>query len=61
MFERQGRVIDVRRPWTEEELKLIGTRPDPEVARLLNRLLSAVKGKRFELLRRARERRHDEI
>jgi hypothetical protein len=52
MFERRRRVIDMRRPWTKEELKLIGTRPDREVARLLNRSLSAVKGKRFELLRR---------
>lgn len=43
-------------PWTEEELKIIGTRPDREVARLLNRSLSAVKGKKFQLLRQARER-----
>ena len=31
--------------WTDQELKLIGTRPDREAAKLLNRSLSAVKGK----------------
>jgi hypothetical protein len=41
--------------WTDEELKLIGTRPDREVAKLLNRSFSAVKGKKFELLRKARK------
>jgi hypothetical protein len=40
--------------WTEEELKMIGTRSDREVARLLNRSLSSVKGKKFQLLREAR-------
>jgi hypothetical protein len=39
--------------WTEEELKLIGTRPDREVARLLDRSLSAVKAKKFQLLLKA--------
>ena len=42
-------------PWTEEELKMIGTRPDREVAKLLNRSLSSVKGKKFQLLREKRE------
>jgi hypothetical protein len=41
-------------PWTEEELKMIGTRPDREVAKLLNRSLSSVKGKKFQLLRQKR-------
>jgi hypothetical protein len=41
-------------PWTEDELNLIGTRPDREVARLLNRSLSSVKGKKFQLLRQKR-------
>ena len=36
--------------WTEAELKLIGTRPDREVARLLGRTLSALKAKKFQLL-----------
>ena len=40
--------------WTEDELKTIGTRPDREVAKLLNRSLSSVKGKKFQLLREAR-------
>lgn len=37
-------------PWTEDELNMIGTRPDREVAKLLNRSLSSVKGKKFQLL-----------
>jgi hypothetical protein len=41
--------------WIDEELKLIGTRPDREVAKLLNRSFSAVKGKKLELLRKARK------
>jgi hypothetical protein len=40
--------------WTEDELNLIGTRPDREVAKLLNRSLSSVKGKKFQLLRQKR-------
>jgi hypothetical protein len=40
--------------WTEDELRLIGTRPDRELAKLLNRSLSSVKGKKFLLLREAR-------
>ena len=58
MAERwQRRLAVAGRPekWTEEELKLIGTRPDREVARLLNRSLSAVKGKKFQLLREVRQ------
>lgn len=35
--------------WTEEELRLIGTRPDREVAKLVNRSLAAVKAKKFQL------------
>jgi hypothetical protein len=41
--------------WTEEELRMLGTRPDREVAKLLNRSLSSVKGKKFQLLREKRE------
>jgi len=37
--------------WSEEELKLIGTRPDREVARTLGRSLLAVKAKKFQLLK----------
>ncbi len=36
-------------PWTDEDLKLIGTLPDREVAKLLNRSLQAVKAKKFQL------------
>ena len=58
MSERQQRRnLLAGRPakWTDEELKLIGTRPDREVAKLLNRSFSAVKGKKFELQKKARK------
>ena len=42
--------------WTPEELGMIGTRPDREVAKALGRSLSAVKGKKFQLLKARRER-----
>jgi hypothetical protein len=35
------------KPWTKEELALIGIRPDREVARMLGRSLAAVKAKKF--------------
>lgn len=35
------------RKWTPEELAMIGTMPDREVARRINRSLSAVKAKKF--------------
>lgn len=35
--------------WTEEELKLIGTSPDREVAKILKRSVLAVKAKKFQL------------
>ncbi|MBI3870009.1 MAG: hypothetical protein HY299_15910 [Verrucomicrobia bacterium] len=41
--------------WTDAEIKMIGTRPDPEVAKLLNRSLSSVKAKKFQLLQTARQ------
>ncbi len=42
--------------WSEEELKLIGTRPDREVARMLGRSLQALKAKKFQLLKAKRRR-----
>ena len=47
----------IRKPeeWTEEELKLIGTRPDREVAKLVNRSVMAVKAKKFQLQKVQRE------
>lgn len=38
--------------WTRRELSMIGTIPDREVARRINRSLSAVRAKRFALRRR---------
>ena len=46
----QKRFSLIGRPekWTKEELEMIGTRPDREVAKLLNRSLMAVKAKKFQ-------------
>jgi hypothetical protein len=52
MSERLRRHFDLFGPfrkWTPEELALIGTMPDREVARRINRSLSAVRGKKFAL------------
>jgi hypothetical protein len=52
MSERQSRrpaMLGPRQPWSGEELALLGTRPDHEIAQLLNRSLSAVKAKKFQL------------
>lgn len=60
MAERQQRrnlFAGVPEKWTDDELKLVGTRPDREIARLLNRSLAAVKAKKFELLRKVRHDR----
>jgi hypothetical protein len=35
--------------WTQEELDMLGTLPDREVARLIGRSVGAVRAKRFEL------------
>ena len=40
--------------WTAQGLRLIGTRPDREVARMLGRSVSAVNGKKFQLLKARR-------
>ena len=37
------------RHWTKEEIVLLGTRPDREVAPFVNRTLSNVRNKRLEL------------
>jgi len=37
------------RPWTPKELAMVGTRPDREVARRINRSLSSVRAKKFVL------------
>jgi hypothetical protein len=60
-LQRRYRFSGRPRPWTEEELSLIGTRPDREVAKLLNRSLSAVKGKKFQLLRQTRQNSREKI
>ena len=60
MSERQQRrnfYVGHPEKWTVEELKLIGSRPDREVAKMLNRSLSAVKAKKFDLLKQTRNGR----
>ena len=50
MSERLRRRFDLVGPyprWTPEELAMIGTMPDREVARRVGRSLSAVRGKKF--------------
>lgn len=52
MSERLRRRFDIIGPfrhWTEEELAMIGTMPDREVARRIGRSLSAVRAKKFTL------------
>jgi hypothetical protein len=51
-WSRRFALLGPPQAWTEDELKLIGTKPDREVARLLNRSLSAVKAKKFQLRNR---------
>jgi hypothetical protein len=48
-WQRRFALLGKPGEWTEEELKLIESRPDREVARLLNRSFSAVKAKKFQL------------
>lgn len=54
-WKRRHELLGRPKPWTEEELKLIGTAPDREVAKRLGRSLSALKGKKFALLKALRE------
>ena len=52
MSERLRRRFDLvgpYRPWTSKELAMIGTMPDREVGRRINRSLSAVRDKKFAL------------
>jgi hypothetical protein len=58
-WSRRFALLGPPRPWTEDELKLIGTKPDREVARLLDRSLSAVKAKKFQLRSRRGHRTSD--
>jgi hypothetical protein len=48
-WQRRFALIGKPEEWTEEELKLIGTMPDREVAKLVNRSVMAVKAKKFQL------------
>ena len=56
-WRRRFRLLGGPRRWTARELRLIGTRPDREVARALGRSLSALKAKKFQVLKTKRERR----
>src|SRR5205823_6254586 len=45
---RRGVPVDPNdRPWSAEEEQLVGTKPDEEIARLLNRSREAVYGRRY--------------
>ena len=57
MSERLRRRFDLLgpyRPWTPKELAMIGTMPDRQVARRIDRSLSAVRAKKFALRRQHR-------
>jgi len=49
MWQRRYLLFGKPDEWTEDELKLIGTLPDREVARLVKRSLQAFKAKKFQL------------
>ena len=56
MSERLRRRFDLLgpyRPWTPKELAMIGTMPNREVARRINRSLSAVCAEKFSLRERS--------
>ena len=55
-WQRRFTLLGKPDEWTEEELKLIGTRPDREVAKLLNRSVLAVKAKKFQLQKAPQEK-----
>ncbi len=55
-WQRRYALLGKPEEWTEEELRMIGTRPDREVARLLNRSLLAVKAKKFQLQKARQEK-----
>jgi hypothetical protein len=46
-LHRRFNIVGPYRKWTPEELAMIGTMPDREIARRINRSLSAVKAKKF--------------
>ena len=48
-WQRRFALLGKPDEWTEEELKLIGTKSNREVAKILNRSLLAVKAKKFQL------------
>lgn len=48
-WKKRVATIGMPAKWTPEELELIGTIPDRDLARMLNRTLSSVKGKKFQL------------
>jgi hypothetical protein len=55
MSERLRRRFDFVGPyrrWSKQELAMIGTMPDREVARRINRTLYAVRHRKFALRRR---------
>jgi hypothetical protein len=47
LWEKRFRLAGRPKRWTKEELALIGTRPDREVARKLGRSIGAVRAKKF--------------
>ncbi len=53
-WKKRVATIGMPEKWTPEEIELIGTISDRDLARILNRTLSSVKGKKFQLKKEAR-------
>src|ERR1017187_954383 len=49
VMEISGAPRQTAAPWSSEDVKLLGTMPDSEVARVLNRAPSAIRHKRHKL------------
>jgi hypothetical protein len=55
-WQRRYALLGKPKEWTEAEMSLLNTRPDREVAKLVDRSVGAVKAKKFQLLRLNREK-----
>jgi hypothetical protein len=47
LWQKRFRLVGRPKRWTKQELAMIGTRPDREVARMLGRSVAAVRAKKF--------------
>lgn len=52
-WKRRAATSGMPEKWTEEEIRMIGTIPDRDLARALNRSLASIKGRKFQLMKEA--------